>query len=227
MEEMEYLEKLKNALNQYANPEDASYMKKYLKDKFNFLGIKTPLRREITRPFLSKANLPDLDDAKRITRKLWKEPFREFQQVGIDLLVNFKKTAPIDMIDFYEWLIVNKSWWDTVDPIADYLAGAFFLQHPQLKHEYVDRWLRSENIWLQRTCIIFQLKYRQKTDLQTLEKAIHHCKDSNEFFLRKAIGWALRQYGKTDPAYVRDFVARTSLHPLSKREAIKNILIPE
>ena len=224
---MAYLDELKEVLEQHADPKNAAYMKKYLKDKFEFLGIPTPLRRELTKPFLSKPLIPDILEAKKLTRNLWKEPCREYQQVAIDLLIKHRKKVPVDQIDFYEWMIVNKSWWDSVDVIADHLAGSFFLQYPHLKAEYVDRWLKSENLWLQRSTLIFQLKYGAKTDLDLLEKSILHCKSSNEFFLRKAIGWALRQYGKTNPEYVRKFVADNPLNSLSAREALKNLSLTQ
>ena len=116
---------------------------------------------------------------------------------------------------------MTKSWWDTVDLIAGKQIGYHLRQHPQLIDPSVGKWLNSGNLWLQRTALLFQLKYKQNTDTALLLKVIDRLKDSDEFFLQKAIGWILREYSKTDAAWVCKVVDQKELAPLSAREALK------
>ena len=122
-----------------------------------------------------------------------------------------------------EYCIVHKSWWDSVDHLAGYCLGPYFKLFPHQLPAVTDRWNESDNMWLQRSSIMFQKAYKKETDVALLKKYILHCKDSKEFFIRKAIGWALREYSKTDPDWVIKFVERHPLSPLSKREALKRI----
>ncbi|MBS1655677.1 MAG: DNA alkylation repair protein, partial [Bacteroidetes bacterium] len=121
------------------------------------------------------------------------------------------------------YCITHKSWWDSVDQMASDCTGPFFLMYPELTKEVTGKWNRSNNIWLQRSSILFQKAYRVKTDTALLTKYILYCKGSDEFFVRKAIGWALREYSKTDPGWVVKFCKQNKLHPLSHREALKRI----
>ena len=118
-------------------------------------------------------------------------------------------------------MIVHKSWWDTVDATAKYV-GVFFKKHPHLTKPTTLRWITSDNRWLQRMAIIFQLAYKKETDVDLLFEYVLRKADSEEFFIQKAIGWALRQYAKIDAAEVKRFVEVTDLKPLSKREALKH-----
>ena len=118
---------------------------------------------------------------------------------------------------------MTNSWWDAVDTIADHLIGFHLQRFPELVPVSVAKWLASDNMWLQRTAILFQLKYKKKTDVSLLFHCIKEMANSKEFFIRKAIGWALREYSKTDAAAVQSFVASTELWPPSVREALKGI----
>jgi 3-methyladenine DNA glycosylase AlkD len=131
-----------------------------------------------------------------------------------------RKAAP-EIISLYEYMIVNKSWWDSVDFLASNLVGPYLMKYPERITELTGEWMRSENIWLQRTCVLFQLKYRDQTDTVLLSSFIEQLKGSKEFFIRKAIGWALREYSKTNPEFVKSFVADQKLSGLSEREALK------
>ena len=135
-------------------------------------------------------------------------------------LKNYQK-LPEQTIKLYEYLIMNKSWWDTVDMIASKFIGNMFLRFPDLREEYLTKWLNSENIWLRRVCILYQLKYKENTDTKILERVISKTSNTNEFFLNKAIGWILREYSKTNAEYVKNFVKNYNLSNLSKREALK------
>jgi 3-methyladenine DNA glycosylase AlkD len=122
-----------------------------------------------------------------------------------------------------DWLLINKSWWDTVDTIASHLVGSHFQRHPEQIAVYTERWTLSDNLWLKRTALLFQLGYKKLTDVERLFTYISLCKDSEELFIRKAIGWALRGLSKTDPQVVIGFVQQQTLSPLSQREALKVI----
>lgn len=115
------------------------------------------------------------------------------------------------------------SWWDTIDVIAPKILGSWFKRYPEHIKPTITRWLKSDNIWLQRSCVLFQLKYKEKTNTQLLSSVIDQLKDSKEFFLRKSIGWVLREYAKTDAEFVKDFVNSRELSPLSRREATKHL----
>jgi 3-methyladenine DNA glycosylase AlkD len=120
-------------------------------------------------------------------------------------------------------MTVQRSWWDTVDYIKSACLKEFFLRFPEGRYEITDRWIKSGNIWLQRLSVIFQLGYKAKTDTRLLERNILRLKESDEFFVQKAIGWSLRDYARTDPEFVRRFVLTHQLKPLSKREALKHL----
>jgi 3-methyladenine DNA glycosylase AlkD len=132
-----------------------------------------------------------------------------------------EKELPSDFIRTIEYLLITKSWWDTVDSIAGNSVGAHFKRYPRVREKYLARWRKSENFWLRRTTLLFQLNYKKDTDFPLLCDLIRENLGSKEFFINKAIGWSLRQYSRVDPQGVRDFVAQTPLHPLSKREALK------
>ncbi|MCV5062626.1 DNA alkylation repair protein, partial [Escherichia coli] len=117
----------------------------------------------------------------------------------------------------------TKSWWDSVDSIVPTFLGDIFLKHPELISAYIPKWIASDNIWLQRAAILFQLKYKQKMDEELLFWIIGQLHSSKEFFIQKAIGWVLREYAKTNPDVVWEYVQNNELAPLSKREAIKHI----
>ena len=120
-------------------------------------------------------------------------------------------------------LIVKKSWWDTIDVLSPRIIGDMFSRNNGLVDLFADQWIEDENIWLQRSAILYQLYHKDKTDEERLFRYIVRRADSKEFFVQKAIGWALRQYAKTRPESVRDFVASHNLKPLSKREALKHL----
>jgi 3-methyladenine DNA glycosylase AlkD len=120
-------------------------------------------------------------------------------------------------------MIVTKSWWDTVDTVSGGALGVHFRRFPEVREKYLPSWRASENFWLRRAAILFQLNYKKETDFALLAAIIRENLGSKEFFINKAIGWALRQYARVDPQAVREFVNSTSLHPLSRREAMKHL----
>ncbi len=219
-----YVRQLKVLFEENTDLANATPMKKYLRDQFEFLGIKTPVRTVLQREFIKQHGLPPLEKLDLISRELWVLPQREFQYAAVSLIGKVEKKLEPDFITTLEYLIITKSWWDTVDTIAGNTVGVMFKNHPKVKENYLKKWRASDNFWLRRTTLLFQLKYKQETDFDLLCELIHENLGSDEFFINKAIGWALRQYAWTNPKTVKNFVRATSqLHPLSRREALKNI----
>jgi len=218
-----YIEPLIREFEKNENAEEAYYMKKYMRNKFEYFGIKQPIRKEIFREFLVKYGLPEYQKLEDVVLDLWEAPQRECQYAALDLVYKFNKHWQRGIIELFENITVSRSWWDTVDAIAVKLVGEYFKLHPEQILPYTEKWMETENIWLKRTCILFQLKYKQNTDTKLLTEYIISCKDSKEFFIQKAIGWALREYYKTDRSFVLDFVESHELMPVSKREALKHI----
>lgn len=218
-----YVFPLKELFEKNADPAQAAPMKKYMRDQFEYLGIKTPQSAALQKQFYAEYGLPEVTDLDPVLRDLWALPQREFQYVGLGLLDKSEKKLPAKFIKTIEYLILTKSWWDTVDAIAGHTVGMHFRRFPDVREKYLPKWRASKNIWLRRTTILFQLNYKRETDFDLLCEIIRENLDSKEFFINKAIGWALRQYARVDPSAVSKFVKSTPLHPLSKREAMKHI----
>ena len=206
-----------------SNPVIARQQMAYMKDNFDFLGLKSPNRREAQKPFLLSEYLPPKDQLERIIKQLWSKPEREFQYVAQELCSKYKTQIDKGDIALFEYMIITKSWWDTVDYIAANLVGTYFIKFPELRKFHVEKWISSNDIWLQRTAIIFQLKYKDEVDTEFLSYGIKSLLGSKEFFINKAIGWALRQYGKFNPIWVVDFCNNTELANLSRKEALRLI----
>ncbi|WP_421868950.1 DNA alkylation repair protein [Marinoscillum sp.] len=220
---MNDLAELRKVFTENANASVASQQQAYLKNKFEHFGIKSPIRREITKPFLTKDNLSEQSELTEIIQSLWNQPEREFQAFGLDLSSKYVRRLDASCINLFEYMTVHKSWWDTVDFIATNLMGPYFKKYPDQLPVRTEKWLQSENIWLQRCAILYQLKWRNDLDTERLTKTIQRLKDTKEFFLNKAIGWILREYSKTNPEWVLHFVNTTELNSLSKREALRLI----
>lgn len=220
---MEYLQPLIQSFLNEANPAKALWMVNYMKGKFDFIGLETKQRRAAQKYFFKEFGYPPTEELFPVVHYLWSLPQREFQYLAIDILKKFEKQLLEDYIDDIETLIVKKSWWDSVDGLAVWICGAYFSLHPHKIKPITSKWMKSGNFWLQRCCLLFQLKYKGDTDTQLLEGFIQKLHGEKEFFIRKAIGWILREYSKTNPDWVRDFVQHQALSPLSYKEATKYI----
>jgi len=216
-----YIKPLVNLFKANASSANAEPMAKYMKNLFRYLGIKTPKRKELFKIFIKEYGLPEISELKQITLDLWDLPEREFQYIAIGILRKFSKKWDENFIDLFEQLIVTKSWWDSVDGLASWMVGEHFKRFPYLRDKYIDRWMKSGNMWLQRTCLLFQLGYKDKTDEILMGRLIMQLNGSKEFFINKAIGWILREYSKTDAETVINFVENNELANLSRREALK------
>jgi len=215
------LKPLVNLFNKHADPERASQMKAYMKGQFNYLGLNSPLRRELAKQFYSAYGYPLPEQLEEVVDECYVMPFREIKYFALELLVKMRKKAGHDAIHLYEKLLSIDPWWDTVDLIAPSLAGYHLRQYPEEREHYVKKWIATGNLWLQRSAILFQLKYKKETDTGMLTEIILQLKGSKEFFIRKAIGWVLREYSKTNAGFVVRFVQQHELSGLSQREALK------
>jgi len=205
------------------NTENAYWMKKYMKDQFEFYGVKTPDRRAIVKSFLKKYDMPPAGELKPVVMECWANEYRDWQYVAIAFMLEYIKKPEKDIIGLLEFMIVNKSWWDTVDGIAGWLVGPLFKKYPDLIKPKTDQWMSSGNIWLQRTCLLYQLNYKKNTDTEILFRFIEQLSGESSFWIRKAIGWVLRGYSKTDPAAVVNFVNTHQLSALSRKEALRRV----
>ncbi len=217
----EYVIKLKKEFESRADAVIAKPMKKYMKNKFGFLGLNSPIRKELQKKFFSEFGLPKENDFESVIKQLWELDEREYQYAAIEISIRFSKKSESKLISLFEFMIVNKSWWDTVDGISSWLVAAYFLKFPEEKNKVISNWLKSNNIWLQRACLLFQLKYKTKTDTELLINCIEKLKSINEFFIQKAIGWALREYSKTDSEFVINYANSNNLSNFAQKEALK------
>lgn len=220
---MEYLLPLRNAFEQHADAAIGASAAKYMRNLSEFYGIPSPLRRQLLIAFLSENKLPEFDRLPAIVEYCWQQPQREWQYAGMEMVSRFAKKQKQGIPELGEFMIVNKSWWDTVDYIATNVVGESFRKKPETIKPFTDKWMHSGNLWLQRTCLIFQLKFYQNTDTELLFRFCRELSAHQDFFIRKAIGWALRQYSKSQPGQVLQFVTETGLSNLSRTEALKII----
>jgi len=216
-----YVKSIRALFTQHADPKKAAPMKRYMRDQFEYLGIKVPEMGNLLKQHIREHGLPPLAELDPILRDLWALPPREFQYAANGLLRKFEGQLPPKFIETLEYMLVTKSWWDTVDIIATGTLGVHFKRHPKVRDKYLAKWRKSDNFWLRRAAILFQLGYKKDTDFELLCAIIRENLGSQEFFINKAIGWALRQYTRVNPQGVRNFVAATPLNPLSAREALK------
>jgi 3-methyladenine DNA glycosylase AlkD len=195
-----------------------------MKKKFTFLGLPSPLRKEIQANWFSQ--LPDLtwEEKRELVQELWQKEEREFQYTAIDFIKKWKKKEWLEEdLDFLEWLIKQKSWWDTVDLIASNYLGTYFQLFPNKLEATIENWRNSDNMWLNRSTLIFQLKYKNDVNFELLKSLVVQFQANKEFFIQKAIGWSLRSYADVFPEKVMEFVNEINLEGLAKREAIRKI----
>jgi 3-methyladenine DNA glycosylase AlkD len=219
--------KVIESLEAHANPEYAIKMADYMKNKFSFLGINAPIRRELIKEV--NADFKQLSKKEKMTvlDQLWSLPHREYHMTFLDLSAHLKKNLTIDDIGWLESKITSHSWWDSVDFIAPHLLGHILLKHPDLQKDFAYKWMETDHLWLNRTAIIFQLKYKGKTNEELLSDMILAKCDSKEFFIKKAGGWALREYSKTNPQWVSNFLNnyKDVLSPLTQKEGGRRLFL--
>ena len=212
--------KLYEEMIRHKNEEQAQKMSKYMLNKFEYIGIKTPERREIFKNFFKEYKNKEKIDWEFVN-KCWENKYREFQYVSADYLKNMKDKLTIDDIPKLKRLILKKSWWDTIDNL-NMTIGALALKDSNVNKILLE-WSLDENIWLRRIAIDHQLLRKEKTNTELLEKILKNNLGQNEFFINKAIGWALRDYSKISPEWVKNFIEKNkeNMTKLSIKEASK------
>lgn len=221
---MIFCNELEKAFTSNSNNENAVAMSKYMKNKFPFYGIKTVERRRIFKAIWSKNQNEVSDNPREIALLLYSKQERELHYCALEILIKNLNTNYVkEDIQLIEKLIIINSWWDSVDVIAKFILGDYLRKFPSETDAIIILFSNSENMWLNRSAILFQLGYKEKTNFDLLKSVCDKHKFSSEFFIQKAIGWALREYGKTNPKAVKDFVFSSNLKKLSKKEALKNI----
>lgn len=222
---MDY-EKLYAEMLNYRNEEQAEKMSAYMLNKFKHIGIRTPERRKIFRAFF-KEYKKEQEKSEKIDwdfiNNCWKNEYRELQYSALDYLQAVKDILTDKDIPKLKTLALSKSWWDTIDYL-DMIIGGIALKYPKV-NDTILKWSTDENIWLRRIAIDHQLLRKEKTNAELLEKIIKNNFGQTEFFINKAIGWALRDYSKTNPKWVSDFIEKNKdkMAKLSIKEGSKYI----
>ncbi|WP_371604281.1 DNA alkylation repair protein [Streptomyces sp. NBC_01220] len=207
-----------------ADPVRARSAAAYMKHVAPFLGIPTPRRRALSRSVLAGTARPAEPDCAAIALRCWALPEREYQYFAIDYLRRRVAHCSSGFVPVLRRLVTTVPWWDTVDVLAAHVAGPLVAADPELRRT-MDEWIEDDDLWIVRTALLHQLRFKEATDARRLLGYCLRRADHPDFFIRKAIGWALREYARTDPEAVRDFVdsARDRLAPLSVREATKHL----
>lgn len=219
---MDRIDALRAQLTAAADPARAPAMRAYMRGQFDFLGVAAPARRKAAGPWIKSHDAAGPDVWLTLAERLWQEPEREFQYVALDLLARHAAELPAAALPRLLALVTAKSWWDTVDGLAAWVIGGLVRGRRQLQTE-MDTLAGDSDFWLRRVAILHQLYWKRDTDAGRLFRYCSANAADPEFFIRKAIGWALREYAYTDAEAVRGFVASAALSPLSRREALKRI----
>lgn len=222
MDAYQYYKELDTRLEAAAIEANALPMKKYMKNHFEFYGIKSAPRKALITQFRKDFGMISEEGLEEFVHLCWDNPYREVHYACLDIIDREKKPNP-ERLELYEWMVLHRSWWDSVDFIAPGLIGRLFHQNPDLTAKNTLRYVQSNELWLQRSALIFQLKYKTHTDLPLLFNYCEMLAGHQDFFIRKAIGWSLRQAGKFFPKEIVDFVNKTELSNLSHSEALKHL----
>ena len=220
----EVLSRVQKVYADARDPERAAAMAAYMRDQFPFLGIGAPAQRALGRQVLAGLGRPAEADLRAVALGCWALPEREYQYFACDLLRRYARVCSAGFVEVARRLITTKPWWDTVDMLAAHLVGSLVARHPQLVST-MDEWSAAEDLWLVRTAILHQLRFKESTDADRLFAYCTRQAGHPDFFVRKAIGWALREYAKTDPEAVRGYLRthEARLSGLSLREARKHL----
>jgi 3-methyladenine DNA glycosylase AlkD len=213
------VQSIRSALREEADPTLAPAQQAYMKSALPFLGVRVPRVRAVTRGLAREVT--DTAVLRGTALVLWREAaFREERYAASALMTLRPVRARLDMLDVHEEMIRTGAWWDHVDEVSHRLTETLDA-HPAEITSLLPTWSRDDDFWVRRASIVSQLGRRAATDRELLATVIEPNLADTEFFIRKAIGWALRELGKTDPAWVRAFVESHELSPLSRREALK------
>lgn len=218
------IEELTDVLTDVADPDKAGPMAAYMKDHFAYLGVSAGNRRTAAKAWTSAAKTIDVEQLLEFAVAAWESPYREVHYVAMDSLRAGAKNLEPDDLDVVRSFIELTPWWDTVDSLAVHTVGTMVRNYPELG-DIMDEWIHDPNLWIVRSAILHQLMFKEDTDEERLFRYCEWQADHPDFFIRKAIGWALRQYGRVAPSQVRAFVDlhTESLSGLTVREALKHL----
>lgn len=219
---------LRRELAAAADPARAPLMQAYMKSAMPYHGVSSPKMRLVCRTVFAGVDFSSADAWRRAVLSIWRQASHREERYAAIALTEIKRFAPLQTmgaLPMYEEMIVTGAWWDYVDAIATHRLGFLLRGYPAAMRRKMLAWSRSKDMWKRRSAILCQIQFKKDTDLDLLYRCIEPSLSSREFFLRKAIGWALRQYAWTDPKEVRRYVAahETVLSNLSRREALKNV----
>lgn len=219
-----YSEKLIEIFSEQQDEAQAKPMGKYMKHHFLFLGIKTPERKVLLRKFYEETGILNESELPlTFIQECWSLSYREYHYAVLSVLARRPKWLNEGHVPLLKELVTTNSWWDSVDTLASNIIGPFFRDRHPLAIQVTEEWKTDENLWLRRAAILYQLKYKLDTDEELLYEIIRLNRKDNQFFIQKAIGWALREYSKTNPDSVKRFIEETDLARLSVREGLKYI----
>lgn len=213
---------LLSAFDNHADSNRALPMRAYMKNIDAFYGISSPDRKQLCNNILAQFPKTILSDWQIIVKDLMKKGKREAMYTAIDIAQKAHKHWDLKAIDTLLELALHHSWWDTIDAIAP-LIGIYFEKYPDRRNSLIEKWMHSGNFWLQRLCLLFQKRYKSNTDKELLFSLCLRLAKEKEFFIRKGMGWALREYSYVNPKDVKQFVLSSPLSPLTKKEALKVI----
>ncbi len=212
-----------------ADASRAEHMKAYLLDQFDFLGLQAPVRRQAVRG-LGKLKWHSADDVLATAELLWQQPQREYRYTAVDLLRQHSAMLSVSELPVLQALLLREPWWETVDGLSAVIAEVMHaaVQQEPNAAKVMDVWLKHPSHWVRRSAMLHQLGWRLDTDPTRLFGYAQQLADEKEFFIRKAMGWALRDYARWNPQAVTDFLMehRNTLSSLTVREAAKHLALP-
>jgi len=217
---------LKNLLSEYANAENAAAMQKYMKSEMPYRGVKAPTIERITTGLFKRHTVRSFDEYEATVRDLWDSAeFREERYVAISFARKYLTHQTLDALPLYRMMIETGAWWDYVDTIAQHLIGELLRRFPAEMKPEMRRWIKDEHLWIRRSAILSQNHFKSKTDEAMLFEFCLECMDEKVFWTQKAIGWALREYSKTNPKSVREFVEanKAGMSSVTLKEAEKYV----
>ena len=215
-----YTNRLYKHLVKHGDAQIAKEQSAYMRNQFPFLGLKSPVLRAAADAYFKESGPVGKNEVMHFALACANYPEREMFNIAIDVLHKYSKHLEEKHIHDIKTLIIQGAWWDTTDGIAPNVVAKLVTQYPNLL-SLMDEWIEDENMWIRRSAILYALKFKKKTDWERLQTYILMRAHEKEFFIQKAIGWVLREYSKTNPDEVIQFIQNNPLAPLSKREGLK------
>ena len=215
----------RQALTAAADPEKAPQMQAYMKSTMPYRGVQSPVAKQIQRDLNQQHSLTSAEELEQVIRELWQADYREERYAAIGLARRYYKYHTLEMLPLFRMMIETGAWWDFVDAIAAYLIGGLLEKYTVEMKRKLKQWIRDEDLWIRRSAILSQLSFKENIDEKLLFDFCRRCLPEESFWIRKAIGWALRQHARVAPDAVRGFISRygDQMSGLTRREAAKHL----